>query len=71
MREFPRETRARTPIRGLRTKLRIALKQSGINDKFRTDHLRNNTLVVISKNDIKLPFTEFEGYVVKVIKSTD
>lgn len=67
---FSREDRIRTPIKGLRAKLRIALKANGVTAKFRTDHLRNGTLLVISKEDIILPFDEFNGYKLKTHKLT-
>ena len=56
-----REDRVRTPVKGLRQRLRVALKAAGVTQKFRTDHLRKDVLVVMSKKRIKLPFDVFEG----------
>lgn len=60
-----REDRVRTPVSGLRQKLRVALKSSGVTAKFRTDHTRRGELMVLSKKAIKLPFDAFEGLPVR------
>lgn len=69
MEYFEVETRARKPIKGLRVKLRTALRAAGVKDKFRTDLLRSGVLAVISKAKITLPFEEFEGHKVKLYLS--
>lgn len=66
MKDFgSREDRVRTPVSGLRQRLRVALKAAGVTAKFRTDHTRKNVLLVMSKVAITLPFTAFEGYEVR------
>ncbi len=62
-----RENRVRNPTSGIRQRLRVSLKQAGINTKFRTDHLRSGTLVVMSRIPITLPFLEFEGCKVEFV----
>ena len=57
-----------TPIKGLRVRLRMALKAAGITQKFKTTHNRAKVLVVSSSSIISLPFTEFEGYPVQFIQ---
>lgn len=63
------EDRVRTPVKGLRVKLRTALRAAGVVGKFRTDHLRSHgqgeTLVVLSNPMMVLPFDTFQG--IKVI----
>lgn len=51
--------RARKPTKGIRVKLRTALKQAGVSVKFRTNELRNGVFVVISTEKIDPPFTTF------------
>ena len=41
-----REERARNPTKGLRQKLRMFLRYSGVGGKFRTDEMRDGSLVV-------------------------
>lgn len=67
MKDFDsQENRVRKPSKGLRQRLRIALRDAGVKGKFRTDHGRHfegrlgQFLVVMSTIDIKLPFTRFE-----------
>ena len=65
-----RERRIREPVKGLRQRLRIALKAAGITQKFRTDHGRNfegrfpgkggDFLIVIAAEHFRLPFDTFE-----------
>lgn len=80
MRDFaPREQRVRTPVKGLRQRLRVALKAAGVTQKFRTDHGRNfegrfpgkggDFLIVLSKEYFKLPFGTFDGLPVVWINS--
>lgn len=58
-------TRARTPIPGLRQRLRVALRAAGVTGKFSTDLVRNNSLIV-RREDIwnEQPIQEFEGRIV-------
>jgi len=65
---FPREDRIRTPVSGIRQRLRIALRHLGFPGKFKTVHLRRDgglnqsCLIVIAKSgQTELPMTEFEG----------
>lgn len=67
---FAREDRVRTPVKGLRTRLRTALRAAGYEGKFRTDHLRNGTLVVIMKEPVPLPFTTFDDHEVKLMRKS-
>jgi hypothetical protein len=55
------ERRARKPTQGLRCKLRMAIKRSGVNTKFSTDELRDGTLLVKSKELFIIPFSYFDG----------
>ena len=65
-----RSDRARTPSKGIRVRLRTALRNAGIVDKFRTDEARDGTLLIIVNNPITLPFVEFEGRTIReVIRS--
>ena len=61
------EDRARNPVKGLRARFRKALIDAGVKAKFRTDERRDGTLVVVSKQDITLPFDNYEGYRVRFI----
>ena len=56
-----RSDRSRKPTKGIRVKLRTALKEAGVNVKFRTHELRNHKLMVTSDDEIIPPFTEFGG----------
>jgi len=56
-----RSDRARVPTKGLRQRLRLELKSLGYICKYRTDELRNGTLVVMGTNLPELPITEFDG----------
>lgn len=68
MRDFgAREDRARDPVRGLRQRLRVALRAAGVTAKFRTDHLRTGDLVVMAHEPLTLPFSQFEGRTVKIV----
>lgn len=62
------DNRARTPVKGLRARFRTELRNAGVAGKFRTDLHRNGTLYIISKHDIQVPFTTFNGYPIKVVK---
>lgn len=72
MRDYgSREQRVRTPVKGLRQRLRVALRAAGVRGRFRTDHMRRHeshhicgSLLVLSKKHIVLPFHTFEGYLV-------
>jgi hypothetical protein len=61
------ERRIRKPVKGLRQRLRVALRASGVTAKFRTDHGRRfmgygkDFLIVITKAYFKLPFESFDG----------
>jgi hypothetical protein len=55
------ERRARKPTKGLRCKLRMAIKRSGVTTKFSTDELRDGTLLVKSKELFHIPFSYFDG----------
>lgn len=63
-----REDRVRTPVSGLRQRLRISLKMAGVTAKFRTDHLRDGLLVVMSDKHIELLFSSFDGRHLRFIK---
>lgn len=78
MKDFAsRERRVRTPVKGLRQRLRIALRAAGVQQKFRTDHGRSfegrfygkagGFLIVMSKEYIKLPFETFDEFPVVMI----
>jgi len=54
-------SRERNPTKGLRQKLRTALREGGVMVKFSTEIHRDGRLLVISKTPITLPFDEFEG----------
>lgn len=72
MRDFgAREDRVRDPIRGLRQRLRVALRDAGVTAKFRTDHLRTGDLIVMVREPFKLPFSQFEGRTVKIVNIED
>lgn len=73
---FSRERRVRDPVKGLRQRLRVALRQAGVVGKFRTDHLRKNRhwdapggeLLVITKDpSVHVPFSTFEGLPVSLL----
>lgn len=62
------ENRARTPTKGLRARFRKALIDAGVTAKFRTDERRSDSsLVVLSKENIVMPFESFEKYRVRFI----
>ena len=65
-----RENRVRTPVKGLRAKLRTALIKAGFTGKFRTDHHRNGTLYVIcdSITNVSLPIDTFENHPVRIMR---
>lgn len=65
------ENRARDPKKGLRARLRKALIEAGIKAKFRTDERRNGSLVVLSKENIVIPFESFEMYRVRFVLLED
>lgn len=65
-----REDRVRTPVRGLRQRLLVALRAKGVTARFRTDHLRRGGLVVMSSVELQLPFTTFEGLPVRWVRLT-
>ena len=54
-----REDRKNKPTKGLRCKLRTHLRSLGVIGKFRTDELKNGTLIV--KGLLEIPINEFEG----------
>lgn len=55
------ETFVRQPTKGLRLRLRTALRAMGVTGKFGTDELRGKTLRV--KGDVSdKPISEFEGH---------
>lgn len=54
------ETFVRTPIKGLRLKLRTALRAAGVTGKFGTDVMRNGSLRV-KGNVSDTTMTEFDG----------
>ena len=65
---FAREDRVRTPVSGIRQRLRIALRRLGFQGKFETAHLRRDggrdqpCLVVVAKSgQTELPLSEFDG----------
>jgi hypothetical protein len=58
--------RARAPTRGIRNKLRTHLRALGAIGKFRTDEMRDGTLVVIGECSILID--EFEGRIVRYKK---
>ena len=62
------ENRARTPVKGLRQKLRVALKGSGVTVKFRTELLRDGSLAVKSVEPITPPFTSFDGHHLRFLR---
>lgn len=54
-------TRARTPVDGLRQRLRIALRAAGVDGKFKTDLLRDGSLIVRTPEALAAqPFDRFE-----------
>lgn len=61
------EQRIRTPVKGLRQRLRVALRTAGVTAKFRTDHGRSFMgyggpfLIVMTKEYFKIPIDKFEG----------
>jgi hypothetical protein len=54
------QQRIRTPIKGLRQKVRIALREAGVTGKLTTDVLRNGDIVVASEHD-SIELTSYEG----------
>ena len=60
-----REDRRRVPTKGIRTRLRTLLKKMGVTFKYRTDEKRDGTLLVMCREEVILPITEFEGRKVK------
>lgn len=62
--------RARSPVPGLRQRLRVALRAAGVKGKFSTDLVRNGSLIVRCE-DIwdEPPIQEFEGRVVLYTKA--
>lgn len=66
-RDLGLDNRAHTPTKGIRVRLRTAIKAAGITQKFRTDEKRDLTLVVISKENLFLPFHSFEGRNVRFV----
>jgi hypothetical protein len=72
---FSREERARTPVKGIRLRLRTAVRKLGIREKFRTDVLRGNLtsdhrLAIITDTKFDLPFDSFEGMKIIFIPRT-
>lgn len=64
-----RGDRVRTPVKGLRQRLRIALKSAGVTAKFRTDHLRDDSLIVKSTEFLGQPLASFEGHHIRYTKT--
>ena len=58
---FSQTEKSRTPIKGLRQKVRTSIRQAGVTVKFSTDIMRDGRIAVISKEKFTLPFEEFEG----------
>lgn len=65
---FSVTSKIRTPIKGLRQKLRNAVRTAGITEKFSTEVLRDGRIAVISEKNIVIPFQEFEGRKVVFVK---
>jgi hypothetical protein len=61
MKQRDRQSLKRTPTKGLRQKLRIELRRLGVKGRFRTDELRNGSLMVEGDGLGPLPIEEFEG----------
>ena len=56
------ERRARKPTKGIRLRFRTMLRQMGVTGKFRTDELRNGTLMILGAGQrIEAPIATFEG----------
>lgn len=56
------ERRARKPTKGLRLRFRTKLRELGVTGKFRTDELRDGTLMILGAGQrIEAPITNFEG----------
>ncbi len=53
--------KVRNPIKGLRQKVRTALRQGGVTNKFGTDIMRNGNIVLFTKEIFDLPFKEYDG----------
>lgn len=51
----------RTPTKGLRQKVRIALREAGVTEKFQINILRNKKIAVISAKVFSLPITKYES----------
>ena len=68
--DLARDRRARTPTKGIRAKLRTALRKAGIVNKFRTDEDRRDNSIVVLTYDLTLQIPdelrEFEGRKVKI-----
>lgn len=64
-----RSSRVRDPVKGLRQRLRIALKAAGVTAKFRTDHLRDDSLIVKSTEFLGQPLASFEGHHIRYMKT--
>lgn len=64
------EERVRKPVKGLRLKLRTALRKAGVKCKFKTAHLRSFAgettacLCITSTEPFIPPFATFEGITV-------
>lgn len=67
---FSITSKIRTPIKGLRQKLRNAVRSAGIIEKFATEVLRDGRMAVISEKEFTIPFQEFEGRKVIFIKKS-
>lgn len=56
------ERRARKPTKGIRLRFRTMLRQMGVTGKFRTDELRDGTLMILGAGHrIESPVATFEG----------
>lgn len=63
------EDRIKNKVQGLRQKLRIELKNKGLIGTFRTDQLKDGTLMVISGVSQLCPINEFLGHKVVLVNS--
>jgi hypothetical protein len=46
------------------------MKAAGVTAKFRTDHLRDDSLIVKSTEAINAPFASFEGHHLRFTRTT-
>ena len=67
MRDFGTIGDRNTNGEGCRQRLRVALRALGVTQKFRTDLLKDGTLMVISAVALSTVLDKFEGHVVRYI----